>query len=119
MSDCNPACVKIILNGGFMASAAELLANLERQGNPSVRAAALRLAEIARAYVTVAEHAIKYGALKRVGADLDWHGCEQGKAIMVWVRASGYVSDSAAAQMNEWADDLLAQMQALMSGVEP
>jgi len=113
MGECNPACWKIILNGGLIAISANLLAETAVDGE--VHDAASELANTARAASETYEWLTAMGAVKRSG-EPRWSGCEQALEIMSWVEDE---PDSAApmiAQMDEWRAELLGHMTAMIAG---
>lgn len=129
MSDCNPACVKIILNGGLMAPAAEqLVEQIERRYtnaySPIVKPA-LELARTARALVEMYTHAEKFGAIERVG-EFQFEGCEHAKKLMQWTRALMDGGDDLASVHDElsnapalirgWRRELIDSMSAIAAG---
>lgn len=117
MGDCNPACIKIILNGGFMASTARLLSATDK--NVFVRQAAHDLALTATAAVEVYEHAIKYGALQRSGAATQFDGCDQATEIVGWVinpHSTGYDAKDIVTKLGKWREELLASMATIVEG---
>lgn len=111
---CDAACMKIIINTGFMAALAPVLAT--HTGYHPIRAAATRLAEVAEAYSKM---------LAAVGVAIniegDWEGCEQAKKLMQWSEedpASGDVADKLL-QIEEWIVAIWSAIAELAAGKMP
>lgn len=118
--ECNPACQKLIINGHFMAIAAEHLANVSVG---ELLDAAVRLATAARYHVAIADAATEAGIMQRVGGLSDWNGCDQAEQLHAWLMERegpddvlGVRLSSAVAMMNKWADDEYAHAHAIISG---
>jgi len=119
MGDCNPACVKIILNGGLVAISADLLSKRFPEGDP-VQVAAIELRDTARASGDMHEFLANNGALNRKGK-FEWDGCDEASEVMAFVQAvgkAGLNADQVTARLNELRDDLLSHMAELVGKKE-
>lgn len=114
MGECNPACQKIILNGGFMAALAKLL--IPAIGG-AARSAAERLADTGTALVAVYDHALDHGVVTAV-ENVQFAGCEQATTMLEWLRTD-VLPESAAKRMNTWSDEMLAQIADLVAATDP
>lgn len=100
-----PAC-KIIINGGFTATAANLLAEL------SASAAVPKLALVASAAHELYERAIKVGVLSiNHDEQPDWHGCDRASKILSWI---GQEVDEV--EINAMIVEIVAEMETVTSG---
>lgn len=106
---CDAACIKHILNSGFMATLAPLVAGPE----------ASALAEAARVHSDMLA-TLGYAAAPDKLATFD--GCEQAKLLVQWIREEvipgGGLTDRAE-KMNKWTAELWKQIADLAAGKLP
>lgn len=107
-------CPKCIINGGFVAPAADLYHQL------TLSDAAERLAAVATAASETFKHAIEIGALPAPEVD-NWKGCDEAAEIMSWVgkqfgHSSGESRGVREEKMNEWARTFAAVAHGVVSG---
>lgn len=118
---CDPACQKIIIDSGFAAIAARVLAKeFDQSAGP-----ALRFAEIADRHREAREHAFATGVLyKKKGDKVAWDGCHRATEIMAWVLARGknpsvtLDEGDINAKLAQWSYEELEAMASLMAGVK-
>lgn len=107
-----PPC-KVIINGGFVAALAPILA--ARTLWPQVRIAATRLAEVAGAYVKMLT-AIRVS----VSVVAEWEGCEQAQLLMRWIEFDNDEDiDGRMALLTEWGDAIWEALADLANGKLP
>lgn len=122
MGDCNPACVKILLNGGLIATTSEDLADLatSRGGVYEVVAISARqLQRSAERLVRAHDFLVLHGGLQRTG-EANWQGCEHASQIAAWsvsiATGTSHNVEAIAGKLREYRVMILEQTHALVSG---
>jgi ribose/xylose/arabinose/galactoside ABC-type transport system permease subunit len=109
---CDAACVKIIINGHFMAILAPKI-GVHRGAADAIGRAALKLADAAR---TLGEMAATRGIT--ASATDGTESCEQAKTLIQWIKSGEYPAD-ADARMDAWTAELWRQINAIAAGKFP
>lgn len=111
---CNAACIKIIINTGFMATLAPILA--KNTGFIEIRTAAEVLAVAADTH----QRMLAAAGLTAV-AEEGWGGCKQAQYLVRWIYDlhEDPVKDNKIALMGKWTDDLWIAVADLAAGKLP
>lgn len=107
---CDAACIKIIINTGFMAALAPVLAGQMASGSQTQNAAR-RLGEAARAHTDMT------AVLGLSGTPDGFEGCDQARKLVVWIR--GLVALDADVLMDKWTADIWSAIADLAAGKLP
>ncbi len=107
---CDPACVKIIINGGLMAPLASELAG---KVGGRLRSAALELAAAARSLYTSYTVLVEQELIEPFSSAA-WSGCDQATLLTEWI--AGGAGDDAADKMTAWASAMREITASLVSG---
>lgn len=113
---CDAACQKIIINSGFMAPIADLLAETVGESSPIYKPARL-LAVASYAYVESWHALAARGLVEETEEKAEWHGCDEATQLMKWVRDDRREHDAEAIvhQLNIWTHRANARTLALVS----
>ena len=119
---------KVVIDGGFVAAAADLLAETVGSDHP-LHAPARYLASVVRADVAGITLGMQIGTIKLADVPKHWDGCHRATEIMAWVGAvrrqyAGHALspnetqrlDAAVVQLEEWAEDDYQAALAIVAG---
>lgn len=111
---CDAACIKIIINTGFMAALAPVLA--KNTGFIQIRTAAEVLGVAAETH----QQMLAAAGLTAV-AEEGWGGCEQAQYLVRWIDELHEDPDkeNKIALMTKWSDDLWSAINDLAAGKLP
>lgn len=114
--DCDAACQKIIINGGFMAALAPKAAKLWPDG--AIGHAAKELAEAAQ----LQREMFKVRGLTAEHTD-SFDGCAEARMLVAWIRNHGTDAaprgPEAVKLMNSWTETIWQQIANLVAGNWP
>lgn len=101
MPDCNPACQKIIINTGFMAALAPILATRHKS------VATFQLSEAAQALTRM------HAAVGLVPSSDGFAGCNEAKQLVEWIKDPSKIDIGT---VTRWTDDIWSAIADLAAG---